>query len=429
MKARGSTTMITLFVLLAIGGVRAATAQPSAGVAVHRDTTSTKGSPAPQLRNFVFYLEEDNLQFFSPHTDRNYTLGTGFQWGDERPRLFQDAFLRPLDRWVGRPIGKLFHRGDAPEAGAARLPDYFTRRLEGGAFSPESIGTARIQYGDRPWAMLVGWTVRMDEPTRMPNGSIHMWSSEATLGTIGSPVGEVVQRSIHSIGRTLSGSNTPLDPQGWGNQIMNSRFGVPTGRYKLEYTNVLPPNRWRLKEGPFLDALGQSPARAELLWRLRGEAGYYTDISAGAQLRLGWIRTSSWERNPNLSAPIARVPGAKSTGDVSDLPALQRFFGHLEAYGFAGLDGYLYAYNALMQGYGDFWSKYRMSFDDLEHVTLNGRTGVAIGWLSLDRYDHRHAFQIWFTPEAFRTREFKGGRARAHHWGGFGFVMSENLPR
>lgn len=420
--------------LMAIGVVTGAQAVPSepTGECMARPEPEGGSSTAPvaaqvdsipaHRRTFAFYLDEDNLQHFARHTDRNYTLGTGFVWGGDRPRHFQDAALVFFDWAIGRRIGSLFDR----ELKDSLIDIRFTRRLEAGAFSPESIGTANIQYGDRPWAMLVAWTARRDEPRLRPGGAVVVWSAEATVGTIGSPVGKVVQRSIHSIGRTLSGSNRPLDPAGWGNQIMNSRFGVPTARVKLERTEVLAPQRWRIRESAFLDALGTPPVRVELLWRASGELGYYTDLSLGGQLRFGWIRTASWEHDSEPSSAVSR--GGRRVGDFSGLPAMQRFFGQIEVYAFGGAEGYVYGYNAMIQGYGDFWSRYRMSGDQLERATLNGRAGLAVGWRSLDKFGQHHALQVSYTPEAFRTREFKGPLARAHHWAGLRLVVSEALP-
>src|SRR5689334_5252651 len=180
-------------------------------------------------RGFAFYLDEDNFQF-APHTDQNYTLGTGLTWeGDEHDALDSHPLLdAPLDgfeagaRWAARRLlGLHLH--------ASPRPAHYARMLFATAFTPEHIERPDIQVGDRPYAFLVGWTVRRTpDAANADRDRFAFWRSEATLGTIGSPIGEAVQRSIHATLRTISGSDSPVDPEGWDHQILDSRFGVPT---------------------------------------------------------------------------------------------------------------------------------------------------------------------------------------------------------
>ena len=206
-------------------------------------TTAVATPPTTRLaRGTSFYLDEDNFQF-APRTDQNYTLGTGFTWeGDERGREDSHGVLdAPLDgfeagaRWAAKRLLGLHLRASA-------RPAHYARTLFATAFTPEHIERADIQYGDRPYAFLIGWTVRRTpDATQAGRDRLAFWRSEATLGTIGSPVGEGVQRSIHAALRTIHGGPDPVDPAGWDHQILDSRFGVPTARYDLSRVDY---RRW-----------------------------------------------------------------------------------------------------------------------------------------------------------------------------------------
>ena len=249
-----------------------------------------------------------------------------------------------------------------------------------GSLEPWGAATARAAFAVPipPSAFLIGWTVR-----RTPDVShtvldrLGFWSSEATLGTIGSPIGEVVQRSIHSALRTLSGSDSPADPAGWDHQILDSRFGVPTARYDLSRVEY---RRW-----------GGTPS-VELLGDAGAELGYYTDAHPGA---------------------VAEAPAGAH--------------GH-EAFVFASVEGFAYAYNALLQGYGDWLSDYRFSRRDIETFNYELRQGIVLGTYRVDAASgRRRQLRFVLEPYAFRSREFKGPLARGHAWGGVRLVMSESF--
>ena len=357
-------------------------------------------SAAALSRGTSFYLDEDNFQF-APRTDQNYTLGTGFtREGDERGAGTHPLLDAPLDgfeagaRWLGRTLLGIRTHG-------APRPAHYARTLFATAFTPEHIERALIQYGDRPYAFLIGWTVR-----RTPDASsadrdrFAFWRSEATLGTIGSPVGEVVQRSIHAALRALNASDEPVDPAGWDHQIIDSRFGVPTARYDLTRVGY---RRW-----------GGMPG-VELMADLGAELGYYTDAHSSLSAALGWSASPLWTFDMHMAHP----------GLVAGAP--QRASG-FEAFAFASLEGFGYAYNALLQGYGDWRSDYRLSRRDIETFTYELRQGIVIGHLGVDAASgRRRQLRLVLEPYAFRSREFKGALARGHAWGGVRVLMSETF--
>jgi outer membrane protein LpxR len=352
-------------------------------------------------RGSSFYLDEDNFQFAS-RTDQNYTLGTGLTWeGDERDALDSHPLLdAPLDgfeagaRWAARRLLGLHFQ-------ASPRPAHYARTLFATAFTPEHIERADIQYGDRPYAFLVGWTVRRTpDASHADRDRFAFWRSEATLGTIGSPIGEVVQRSIHSALRMLNGSAKPVDPAGWDHQILDSRLGVPTARYDLTRVGY---RRW-----------GGAP-RVELMGDLGAELGYYTDAHSSLSAALGWSSAPLWSFDMHMAHP----------GLVAGTP--ERTRGH-EAFVFASLEGFAYAYNALLQGYGDWRSDYRFSRREIETFTYELRQGIVLGHWSVDAASgRRRQLRFVLEPYAFRSREFKGPLARGHAWGGVRVVTSETF--
>ena len=376
-------------------------AAASAAVAVPL-TTAVATPPTTRLaRGTSFYLDEDNFQF-APRTDQNYTLGTGFTWeGDERGREDSHGVLdAPLDgfeagaRWAAKRLLGLHLR-------AANRPAHYARTLFATAFTPEHIERADIQYGDRPYAFLIGWTVRRTpDASHADRDRFAFWRSEATLGTIGSPVGELVQRSIHAGLRTVNGSDEPVDPAGWDHQILDSRFGVPTARYDLTRVGY---RRWAGMPG------------VELMADAGAELGYYTDAHSSVSAALGWSASPLWTFDMHMAHP----------GLVAGTPQRARGF---EAFVFASVEGFAYAYNALLQGYGDWRSDYHFSRRDIETYTYELRQGIVVGHYSVDAAGgRRRQLRFVLEPYAFRSREFKGALARGHAWGGVRVLMSETF--
>ena len=400
MRARPRPLPRTLLLLLALGGGLA----PAPAMAEGPPGTDALLGPrsTPRLEHgSAFYLDEDNFQF-AHQTDQNYTLGTGFTWeGDEHDALDSHPLLdAPLDgfeagaRWAARRLfGLHLH--------ASARPAHYARTLFATAFTPEHIESADIQYGDRPYAFLVGWTVRRTpDATFADRDRLAFWRSEATLATIGSPIGEAVQRSIHATLRMVNGSDRPPDPAGWDHQILDSRFGVPTARYDLSRVDY---RRW-----------GGAPG-VELMSDAGAELGYYTDAHASLSTALGWSAAPLWTFDVHMAHP-GLVEGAAAASS-----------GH-EAFVYASLEGFAYAYNALLQGYGDWRSDYRFSRRDIETFTYELRQGIVLGHWRVDAASgRRRQLRFVLEPYAFRSREFRGALARGHSWGGVRIVASETF--
>jgi hypothetical protein len=346
--------------------------------------------------SFSVFFEEDNLQLQigNTHTDRNYTLGLGVQWSGEVEQRHLD---KPL-RWLNRRLGLDDITGTlaAPEAGM----------LSGTAFSPNDISANTPVIGDRPWAFLLGWTVRRTQPA-----NTDAWSTELTLGTIGSPLGQWVQRSIHYVSRHRSGSETPFNPQGWPHQIFDSPLGAPTARYGITYERVLVQQSGGTAPlwGEGIGADPGHPHHFELAGNLEGQGGYYTEADAGGTLRVGSFTVPFWQFRSNPLGVVSRRAIRATSRN--------------EWFAFLSGTGRAVAYNALLTGYGDNrFTDYRLQYDQVQHTIGEASYGAAFEHVRPDG----STWMITWIADAFRSHEFNTTPefTRAHHWGGFFFTCA-----
>lgn len=346
--------------------------------------------------SFSVFFEEDNLQLQigNTHTDRNYTLGLGLQWSGEIEKRGRD---KPL-RWLNRRLG-LDSVSNDPAASE-------TGMLSGTAFSPSDIGSPLPVIGDRPWAFLLGWTVRRTQPNE--SGA---WSTDLTLGTIGSPIGQWVQRGIHYTSRHLSGSATPVNPQGWPNQLFDSPLGAPTARYGLTYERVLVQQTG----GRTLSLLsGTAPKPSslhhfEIAGSVGGQAGYYTEADAGGTIRVGRFSVPFWQFKGN---PLGIASRKAVVGGGSN-----EFF-------LFGTDmGRAVLFNALLTGYGDNrFTNYRLTQSEVQHWINEYTYGVSFGHVRPDGSN----WMVTWIMDSYRSHEFNTVELyeRGHHWGGVFFSRS-----
>jgi hypothetical protein len=214
------------------------------------------------------------------------------------------------------------------------------------AMTPRDIELEEAQPEDRPYASLLYFTrsqMSLYEDTRRARFTSY------TLGILGLPVAEGVQKVIHE---GLGGD----EPHGWEHQVSNG--GEPTARY-------VHAEQWLLGGRD-----RSAPVRPEVKVTLGGSVGYLTEGSAAISMRWGRIRTPWWTFNPELGdysvAPIAPV-----TGFGRDAAP--------EVYGFVGVRLKARAYNALLQG--QFRSSdVSVATGDLERVQGEAWAGVTTNW-------------------------------------------------
>jgi hypothetical protein len=266
--------------------------------------------------------------------------------------------------------------------------DAFTRRFYtllvfGTAFTPDNLNTADPILDDRPYASLVGVSVRR---LSVNDASFdEAWSSELSVAMLGLPVARNAQTWIHRQLRARSGAQTPYDPLGWHNQISDG--GEPTALYRVAYEKRLfgdqsDPN---------------SRKHFQVTGGLAGSVGYYTNANALVNTRVGWFTSDFWEFTP---AAMTNV-GTQNLGSGS-----RRSNTPWELFLFAGARPKLNIYNALLQG----------QFRDSVH-TVAIKPGTLEWDLGVAAFIPALRMQLSWNVLAGRTSEFKGGTPRTHTWG------------
>jgi hypothetical protein len=426
--AVGRRGSVALHIVLATcaGGMRGLSAQGAALADTAWAAARQPGCTAYACgSSWSLLLDQDFLQLpaLAPRTDRNYTMGLGVtrsgrtihaQGHDKLLTVIEAGLDRILRSSVRRSVNGVRHPffrslRDATDGEADDdQQQVFTETLHGTAFTPDSIEDPRVVPGDRPYAFLLGWTVArttVDSPRRAA------WTSELTIGHVGSTLGRAVQRGIHRW-RDLN------LPEGWDNQLHNSGvrlLGLPTARYALTYERRAPWLTWErltgeLKRARHADphAPDQGPRFLEVTGHVAGDVGYYTMATAGARVRIGWFTSPFWAQRMN---PLGM--GTRGEGDAP---------GALEGFVFAGARRRVVGYNLLLSGYGPSAGPARIRARDVERVVDEWETGVAVQW----RHSMRRAVQLSWAVDAGRSPEFAGRFARRHHWGGVYLTFSRH---
>ena len=334
------------------------------------------------------FFEQDFL-YPPKNEDRNYTMGLGIHaagpWvtssGINGPLHLTD---RGFDWLYAHAITRL-----TKSAFSIRYPQNDTTyvfesvMLAGTAFSPDSLAAYEPIVGDRPYAFLLGWTARR---MTLPANKKYAWSSDLTLGMLGTYLGRNVQRYIHKKARGCC-DETPRDPKGWSNQISNG--GEPTLRYSLSYERELPLTVEARLGKVFQATVGGS-----------GNVGYYNEIDGAATARLGLFQSEFWQFR---SSPLGGSNKAPSESKLSPL----------EIFVFGSVRPRLVAYNVMLQGqFRRNPNSPTIPARDIEREVFESDLGAA-GMLRI----HGHGAGVVVNYPAKRTREFRGPYARDHYWG------------
>ncbi len=230
--------------------------------------------------------------------------------------------------------------------------------VEHNGYTPTSIKSNEILYGDRPFAGAI-----MLKSFAMTNDTVkhHRITSSLTLGVIGPAAGAYqMQRAIHS---WINGQ----EPFGWQYQIQNDVV--------LNYEAGIEKNIWAPGKSFLINGFGN------------GRLGTLNSkVSIGAVVMLGRLNSAISSIFLNDKAPSKRKV---------------RF--HLYAQPMANVIGY----DATLQG-GLFnkESPYTISASDVSRVTFQVNYGgiLSVGSLQLDYF------------KTFITKEFETGTD--HRWGG-----------
>jgi hypothetical protein len=332
-----------------------------------------------KFTGFSFYAENDLFQKGRMDEDRNYTGGFGFQFnGSFVEKAHLDAPLRVLDGWT--LISKKKHE--------ELQRHFFSLMVFGTAFTPDNLRRTRPVRGDRPYGSIIGVSARR---LSVDNDTLDTaWSSELVVGALGLPVARNLQTWIHRRLRARSGLKEPYDPLGWHNQISDG--GEPTALYRVAYEKLLVGT-----------AQPNVRKHVQLSGGLVGSVGYYTNVNAILNARLGAFNSNFWEFRPDaMNSQNQNLEGGRPKG--------------WELFVFGGVRPRFNIYNALLQG------QFR------ESVYTVGIKRATVEWdLGAAAFIPALRMQISWNVLAGRTSEFEGTQPRTHTWGSIIFTYAPRM--
>lgn len=357
----------------------------------------------PRSTGSAFFLENDWLlhPIKLHQEDRNYTMGVAWQASGARVKDWWIS--RPfqwVDGWVGRQqILRHFRIPDGQALG-------FSHTLDVGvsAFTPDDLGIRDPIQDDRPYTSLL--FVDVQRRALRLDGELAL-TTELSMGLYGLSLGKGFQRWVHR--KTQGDDGTPVIPEGWDNQISDG--GEPTLRYGVRAQR----NLTCLK---FFDAQVSA----------QGNVGYYTNVGAGAAVRVGHVVSNWWQFDAKRilqdTVPMG-VINAMGTGSASRSESTSgcdaRPDSRWEAYLWAGGNVTAWGYNGLLQGQFRH-SNVQVSHDELERLVLDYTLGANFGVKTSRRW---HQLSLAFSK---RSPEADFGTRRSHQWGGIYYSTSKLPP-
>lgn len=315
--------------------------------------------------------------------DDNYSAG--IELGAHGRVIASAGLSRPLDGldWLTRVNTR--HAG--------RTRHFHSAQLFGQAFTPDVLDSAAPQRDDRPFASLVGLSVR--HLSAGGRSGDEVWSSEVAVAWLGLDFARQVQTLLHRTRRWMTGNPTPVDPLGWDNQI--SEGGEPTALYRVHYQRRL-------------GGAVSGPARKhwQVVGGLEGSVGYQTNAAAAVSARVGAFTSEFWE----FSSGFRSAGVGRQQPPVAGVPRWDLF-------AFGLVRPRVVAYNALLQG------QFRHSVHTvpLKRVVGEWEGGVGAS-LPLGGYDLQAVVQV----VQGRTTEFVAPKARLYTWGTV-LLMLSRQPR
>jgi hypothetical protein len=289
---------------------------------------------AQKIDNLASFRDINSDSYFRYNYDNDYFSGTDENYTQGYSLELVAPFLRK------NPLNKLFYTPKTIET-------KFGVAIEHIGYTPPTIGSPEIQFGERPFAaaiMLKSFAVATDTLAKS------RVLSSLNLGLIGpGAFGKEMQVGIHKItGNTI--------PQGWKNQIKND----VVINYEISYEKQL------LRAGDFFSLQSNSTARVGTL---------FTNASVGFNTTLGLI-----------NSPFSSIRD-------------QRKF---QFYGYSQILGNAIGYDATLQG-GLFnrTSPYILASEEIERFTGQFNYGLVLKTRAL----------YFEYSRAVLTREFESGDA------------------
>jgi hypothetical protein len=331
------------------------------------DASGTGGTAFEEPWNSGWSLHVDNDLFAFLNRDQQYTGGISLELAGRRAAEASwslDPLLEHLDRWT---TFSRFAQPDTTRTGHSMI-------LGLAAFTPEDISAREPLEDERPYASLV--VVANARQVISPARNVS-YLSRLELGLLGTNLPQQFQNFFHDLG----GSERA---QGWSNQI--SHGGEPTFRYLV--------GRQVLHQAASRDG------RFEWRTDTRASVGYITQIGAGATVRWGRLRRPWWTFSSGMGDYLM-LDGAV----VAAAPGTPR---QPEWFLWAGLEGEVRAFNALLQG------QFRDSAVTFERSELRSLLAEAAFGVAADvgATGVRTGFEI-----RWRTNELRDAGGEAPIWG------------
>ncbi len=297
----------------------------------------------------------------------------------------------------------------------------------GSAFTPDSLGTKSIVYGDRPYSSLMGLAFCVS--SLKEKGPKHRKSrgyTNISVGAIGFRVQGKLQALIHSDNKfykdTIAYVN-PVYPYGWINQISDGgKFTMllQSGQsflitdYYLKAVEKSPVNKRGYRDGeiykiPWYKRFFELRVGYEFM------LGYYNNFQLNSQFRMGLINPTKWV-NPVNSLSQASNFTNQSLNHKFSLPR------RMELYLYGSIAANAMMYNSLLRGQWIYNNQdvYLMKKSEINPLFLEVHTGVGLAFKGVNFY---------FSPFILRTSEIKSGKyARNHIWAKAGLVFNFNCP-
>ena len=307
------------------------------------------------------YVDQDLLVPLS-NEDRDYTMGMAleFFWAKEKGLYPLDDLVHSASKWLGMDD--------------SNSDIVYSFMLGSIVYTPDDLSDSLPIFDDRPYSSLIylrNKRVRTDHEKAL--------AAEMSIGLLGTNVAKAIQTQLHTVYRGASGSDEPVDPQGWSHQISDG--GELTMRLRLS-GSLLQPDFSRKGQWDVTTSYGLA-------------LGYQTNLNVGIAARAGSIKSPFW------SLPFDPV----NRGNFSPSAPKQ------EWYVWSALRSHLIIYDALLQGqFRD--SDVQFSSDQIERVVFDGAVGLTMGF---------EKSQFTFSVNA-KSADLKF-MSRRQVWGGLNFLF------
>jgi hypothetical protein len=342
--------------------------------------SQSENAQAYEFKSILIGTDQD---MFAPYNeDRNYTMG--FEIGlvlnesmEKSPWFVLPKVRQGIDYIFG--LKKLYQKSDAANIYLSSM------NLLGSGFTPENLTLSGVDTTDRPYGSILalGSTriTAFNEEASNPFVSRYTISTAFYIGILGLDVAKEVQSHIHE--NQWFGSTRPV-PRGWDNQISDG--GEPTLLYNVAILS------------PLVEI--DHPEREEFhlfqsVLEMGTQVGYYTNVSAGLQTRIGFHNTPYWMSSGNL-INVSQAP-------VEDLNKKSWFKWFI----YTNLRARYVLYNALLQG------QFKENVYDLDRSEIIPFVFELELGVSLQFWNK---VTLLYKPIVMRTEEYKGAN-RNHIWG------------